>query len=323
MKRGLLSFIFFLIGRSTAFAQAEPASASDIFVSLPLPFTALAVIIFAAVASSQNRDADKKSNLLWEVLKLSTIATKELGIAILAVASSFVILAFLGESIMGSISVLHWIVILGIIAVAMAYFAGLGRASRQQSHRNVGATPYAPIQEAQTVSTQIPPLSQAALAQGMALKLKRSESKTNFGKPIFMLDARLEVSPEIQHHIQKYRLGNEVIYESSRRQKHRDAALAHAEGSRDDTSIFAPPAEQMKGVARTFWQLGKAGARMAMASLSLRITISSLIAGVHVECKDMDELLDAEAQITEAGRNLKSYLQEASSFRGEERLIEL
>jgi len=67
----------------------------------------------------------------------------------------------------------------------------------------------------------------------------------------------------------------------------------------------------------------EAGISIAAASLSLRITISSLITGVHVQCKDMDEILEAEEAITIAAQNLKSYLSAASTFNGQEELIQL
>jgi hypothetical protein len=71
------------------------------------------------------------------------------------------------------------------------------------------------------------------------------------------------------------------------------------------------------------YRLGRASVSAAMAALSLRITVDSLIRGVHVECNSMDELLAAEKAIREAASNLKAYLDTAATFDGREEVIEL
>lgn len=60
-----------------------------------------------------------------------------------------------------------------------------------------------------------------------------------------------------------------------------------------------------------------------MAALSLRITVTSLISGVHVECKSLEELLGAEKAIQIAATNLKNYIDVAGTFDGKEEVIEL
>jgi hypothetical protein len=170
---------------------------------------------------------------------------------------------------------------------------------------------------------EAPQLSAATLNEGMALKLKRSQSKTVMGKPQFILDARLEVSAEIRQHIDKYKLGTLVIYESAARQKHREAIAEHLEGSRDNTSLFAPGGEQMKGVGKTMWHLARAAGKGIRTSLALKITINSLISGHHIKGESMDEILEAEEAITEAARNLKAHLQVAGTFSGQEEVIEI
>lgn len=100
----------------------------------------------------------------------------------------------------------------------------------------------------------------AAPATGMQLKIKRSERQSFTGKPIFVLDARMAVSAEIADKIRKYGLGDRVVYDSAARQRYQEAAAAHAENTRDSTSIFAPASEQWKGIGRTFWSIGRAQA---------------------------------------------------------------
>jgi hypothetical protein len=184
-----------------------------------------------------------------------------------------------------------------------------------------------PVSPQQNLPAVIPPATAIPATmpppQGMALKLKRSEKQSFTGKPVFMLDARMEVSADIRQRVIKYRLGKRVVYESSNRQKYADAANRHLAASGNDTSLFAPPAAQAKGIAKTFFQLGRAGVSGVIASLSLRITIDSLCAGVHVECKSMEELLEAEEAITVAARNLKSYVEVSTTFSGQEEIVEL
>ena len=69
--------------------------------------------------------------------------------------------------------------------------------------------------------------------------------------------------------------------------------------------------------------MGRAGVSAAAAALSLRVTIDSLMSGVHVECKNMDELLEAERAIREAAQNLRAYLDVARTFDGREEIVEL
>jgi hypothetical protein len=112
-----------------------------------------------------------------------------------------------------------------------------------------------------------------------------------------------------------------VIYESEARQRHAANARDRLDDSRSDTPFFAPPREQAKGFGRSMWQLAKASVNVVRASLALQITVSSLISGVHVECKSMDELLEAEAAIRAAKGNLEGYIGELVKFDGTEEIV--
>ena len=59
-----------------------------------------------------------------------------------------------------------------------------------------------------------------------------------------------------------------------------------------------------------------------MMALSLRVTVDGLMGGQHIECKDLDELLGAEAAILDACKNLKAYLETALTFDGREEVVE-
>lgn len=59
-----------------------------------------------------------------------------------------------------------------------------------------------------------------------------------------------------------------------------------------------------------------------MMALSLRITVDGLMNGQHIECKDLDELLGAEAAILNACKSLRAYLDTAQTFDGREEVLE-
>ena len=122
--------------------------------------------------------------------------------------------------------------------------------------------------------------------------------------PVFALDARIELDPEEGQLIQQYRLNKEVLYSSEDAQRH--AGAVH--DALNDSSL------------RGFGKALLSGARLA---ISLKCTVESLLKGQHIECKDVSELIAAEAAITEAARTLKGYLAVAVSFDGREELVEI
>jgi hypothetical protein len=152
----------------------------------------------------------------------------------------------------------------------------------------------------------------------MQLKLKRSQRSGGMmgGKIFFQLDARVDLSPDEQALVKKYNLGKTVVYDSEARKKHAETAGAHfdyAVGNSGST---------LSAVGRGVWANARGLASVAMAALSLRVTVDSLVNGQHIECKDMDELLGAEGACREACRNIKSYLDVAESFDGREEIVE-
>jgi hypothetical protein len=159
--------------------------------------------------------------------------------------------------------------------------------------------------------------------QSMSLKLKRSQRQNAMGNVIFVLDARIALSREEYSLVRKYRLGGLVIYDSKARERHMEATRAHFDATRERPPMLADTTTQLLGIGKTLFRLGRASVSATMAALSLRITVDRLISGVHVECKSMNELLEAENAIREAGRNLKSYLETTGTFDGQEEIIEL
>ena len=134
----------------------------------------------------------------------------------------------------------------------------------------------------------------------MRLKLSRSQKTGGMisKKVTFILNAKADYSNEEQANIKKYRMGGQNIYDS-------EATRRHAENAFDGNSGAL-----------------KALASVAMARMSLSITVDSLANGHQVECQDIDELLGAEEAIRGACENLKNYFEVANSFDGREEVIE-
>ena len=146
----------------------------------------------------------------------------------------------------------------------------------------------------------------------MQLKLKRSQRSGLMGKVLFTLDARTELDAEEQGLVGKYSLGKLIVYDSENRKKHQQAAYGH----------FDDAANTGGSVGKGLWKNARGIISAAMMSLSLRITVDSLVSGQHIECKDMDELLGAEAAIIDACKSLKAYLETALTFDGREEVFE-
>lgn len=138
----------------------------------------------------------------------------------------------------------------------------------------------------------------------MQLKIQRSQrtggviSSTVF----FVLDVRADYSRTEQDNISKYKLGKQVIYNSRASQKHLDNATSRNDGS-------------MSGITKGLVSL-------AMAKMNLNISIDSLGNGQHIECKDLEELLEAEEAVMLACRNVKQFLDVAATFDGRTILID-
>ncbi|HTU12432.1 MAG TPA: hypothetical protein VMG08_16190 [Allosphingosinicella sp.] len=138
----------------------------------------------------------------------------------------------------------------------------------------------------------------------MQLKLRRSQRDGGIflNTAIFCLDARVEFTAEEDRRLNRYKLRNQVIYNSDASAR----LLARSEAQLDGT---------VRGSLKSF-------VLAARAALKLNISIATLERGQHVECKGLDELLGAESAIMEACENLKLYLDTAATFDGREALYE-
>jgi hypothetical protein len=127
---------------------------------------------------------------------------------------------------------------------------------------------------------------------------------------LFCLDIRADYSPEQRDNIRKYKLGGQTIYNSQSARKHLETAGAHL-----DRTQSGGVGERASGLARGMLS-------MAMAKMSLNISIASLGRGHHIECKDLEELLEAEDTVRNACKNVTRYLDVAATFNGSEIVIE-
>jgi hypothetical protein len=146
----------------------------------------------------------------------------------------------------------------------------------------------------------------------MQLKIQRSQRAGGItgGTVLFCLDVRADYSPEERENISKYKLGGQVIYSSQAARKHAENANAHLDRV-DDPRL----GQKLIG-------LGRGMASAALAKMSLNISIDSLGRGHHVECKDLEELLEAEDTVRTSCKNVTRYLDVAATFNGSETMIE-
>ena len=122
----------------------------------------------------------------------------------------------------------------------------------------------------------------------MKLLLRRSERTGALGGLIFVLDIRAELTGEETGWIAKYKLGDLQLY--SRK-------------ARPDVDTGT-----VTGI----------GLLLLHHALNLTINVRDLVYGKKIECKNILEMLSAEAQVKEAAQNFGSVLRAASQFGGEE-----
>jgi hypothetical protein len=107
----------------------------------------------------------------------------------------------------------------------------------------------------------------------------------------FAITVRAEVSQQELNNIQKYKLGESVLY------------------SRGELT------DRGSGL------LGLAS-RAAFNMMNISVTVNDLVNGSRIECKNIMEMLGVQEQIKEAASNFKAVLDAAAHFGGDE-VIEL
>jgi hypothetical protein len=120
---------------------------------------------------------------------------------------------------------------------------------------------------------------------------------------VFALDVQADYSLTETDSIDRYKLWKQVVYNSRAAKRHLENAKAKSEFG-----------------TVTSYAIGAVS--LARAAFSLSISVGSLGGGQHIECKDLDELLEAEEAVMEACRTLKRYLETAKTFNGSIALID-
>lgn len=136
---------------------------------------------------------------------------------------------------------------------------------------------------------------------------------------MFLLDARLDLTTEEHDLFHKYNLNSFVVYDSDAYTQHADAAYERF----DDATKVPLWNPSFTDLASSLWNNVAGVAHGVMTALSLRLTLGDLIAGSHVECEDLEQLLLAEKNIAQAAEYLADYLAVALTFDGREELREL
>ena len=121
----------------------------------------------------------------------------------------------------------------------------------------------------------------------MKLLLRRDQKSGLIGKVTFTLTVRAELAEEEKNNIQKYKLGDTMLYERM---------------------TMTEKGSGLLGVA----------SRLAFKMMNLTVSVNDLSDGKKVDCKDIVEMLAVEDQIKEAAQTFKNVLQAAASFGGEE-----
>ena len=122
----------------------------------------------------------------------------------------------------------------------------------------------------------------------MKLLLRRSERSSVMGKPIYILEVRVEVSQEERGWIDKYKFGPSLLY----------------------TKKGKPTGDPNT--------LAGVGQNLLHYAMDLTVSVNDLVHGKKIECKDIMEMLAVEAQLREAAQTFGTVLRAASQFGGEE-----
>jgi hypothetical protein len=146
---------------------------------------------------------------------------------------------------------------------------------------------------------------------------RETSQKTSFmGSVVYVLDARMEVPQADREKIRRHRIGNMVIYDSADRRRHDEALKAHLESTKEHPSVRDSLDNQLLGIGKTFFRFARAGVSAVRATLSLRVTVFSLMSGVHAESESADEILDAYDAIGKGVENLRTRLDALGLFEG-------
>lgn len=121
----------------------------------------------------------------------------------------------------------------------------------------------------------------------MKLLLRRDQRQGMLGKVVFTLEVRASISEEERAAVDKYKLGDTVLYEKN---------------------TVIDPGSGLLGLA----------SRVAFKAMNMSLSVRDLTNGKKLECKDIVEMLAVEEQVREAAKTFSAVLNAARQFGGEE-----
>jgi Domain of unknown function (DUF4189) len=183
---------------------------------------------------------------------------------------------------------------------------------RSPRSQEMPASPQVPVPAEEVIDSWDP--GPAGPLDRIYVKRETSQKTSFMGNIVYILDARMEVPEGDWVKIRKHKLGGLVIYDSSDRKRHAEALKAHLERTKEHPSIRDNLDSQLLGIGKTFFRFARAGVSAVRASLSLRITVYSLMSGVHAESEDMDEILIAYEAIGKGAESLRTRLDALGLF---------
>lgn len=124
----------------------------------------------------------------------------------------------------------------------------------------------------------------------MRLLLRRTQKTALMGAVSFVLTVRADLTEEERRNIDRYRLGETVLY------------------TRDE---LVDPGSGLAGLA----------SRLAFKALNISVSVDDLVKGKRIDCQDIVEMLAVEEQLREASRTFKAVLEVAASFGGEDVVV--
>jgi len=126
------------------------------------------------------------------------------------------------------------------------------------------------------------------------MKLRLNKSQRSSGvmskKVVFSLGAQVDLTSQEAEYVKKYKMGKEVLY------------------NKDRVNPELYDYKSGKGIMRN----------LSAIAMNINLTVNDLVNGRTIECKDINEILDAEATVKTACQGLKNLLEACAGFEGEE-----
>ena len=126
------------------------------------------------------------------------------------------------------------------------------------------------------------------------MKLRLNKSQRSAGmmskNVVFSLGAQVDLSAQEAEFVKKYKMGKEIVY------------------NKDRVNPELHDYKSGKGLIRN----------LSAIAMNINLTVDDLVKGRTIECKDISEMLDAEASVKSACSGLKNLLEACAGFEGEE-----